>query len=101
MTKAVCLLTKSKSLTNSQIFFLFKHRSSARGHVCVFCEYINVTLQFKWSGEPVIVIFTFGAVESTDNSSRGHLPKKMLDFSVLTLRRLMSYIYIYIWSTHS
>jgi len=75
MTKAVCLLTTFNSLTSSQVFVVFKRGSSARGHLCKFCKYINVTLQFKWAGLPLIVIFTFGAGESTRNSSCGHLKK--------------------------
>ena len=84
MTKAVCLSTAFKSLTSSQVFAAFKRGSSARGHVCKFCKYINVTLQFKWVGLPLIVIFfTFGAGESTHNTSCGHLPKKKKSWTSL------------------
>ena len=85
MTKAVCLSTTFKSLTSSQVFVVFKRWSSARRHVCKFCKYINVTLQFNWAGLPLIVIFTFGTGESTHNSSCGHLPQKKLDIPVLSV----------------
>jgi hypothetical protein len=84
MTKAVCLSTTSKSLTNAQVFVVFKRGSSGSVYVCKFCKYINVTLQFKWSRLPLIVIFTFGVGEWTHNSSCGHLPKQNVGHPVLS-----------------
>jgi hypothetical protein len=75
---------------------VFKLRSSASGHVCMCCKFINVTVQFKWSRLPLIVIFTFKTGESTRNSSCGYLPQKNVGHPCIK-RKLTNVILRYVF----